>query len=431
MRDAALVRRADRIGERDAEREHAIERHAVRGNQVAERLSVDQLQREDRDAVDVLDRVDRDDVGMVERGGGARLAFEALLAVGIPGQCAGEDFERDLPSELAVRGEVDLAHPAFAQFPFDAVVSELRSDHVCGDYRGVLTSIPNLQLPTSNAFRALASLVVGGWALTHSRPQGASPAACVPDHHQRHRRRLHDFEDRYERLLRLGRSAAPPGSGIAGACGPPPRPPRPWGASSSSGAGAGRGRRARTRDPRVHAVPVDDAVGRLGLEQVDGDAALDLRRADDVAAGGEDALERFDLADLHRRRRGVVVLRRMSHVGDRVAGHVELRRPRQLLDGDVVLAQERDRLGGFARQHVRVRPRTLERGDGLLHQLRALHLDDLAGVALALSDQVVDRLVFGLVADGERHAVARLLTFRDRLPPRAHDGLLQRLAIGA
>ena len=62
---------------------HAIERHAVRGDQLAERLAVDELEGQERNAVRFLDRVDGDDVRMIERGGGACLALEAFAAVGI------------------------------------------------------------------------------------------------------------------------------------------------------------------------------------------------------------------------------------------------------------------------------------------------------------------------------------------------------------
>ena len=134
MGDAALVGGADRVGQRDAEREDAVERQAVRRNQLAERLAVDQFEGEERDAVDVLDRMDRDDVRMVERGGGAGLALEALRRSGSPASAPVSTFRATWRPSLLSVGEVDLAHAAFAELALDAVVSELRADHVAGLY---------------------------------------------------------------------------------------------------------------------------------------------------------------------------------------------------------------------------------------------------------------------------------------------------------
>src|SRR5688572_20671943 len=80
--------------------------------------------------------------------------------------------------------------------------------------------ISNSQLPSRLAAAPWANALVGvgSWKLgVDAFTPPASPASRIPDHHQRHRRRLHDFEDRYERLLWLGRSAAAPCSRIAGA----------------------------------------------------------------------------------------------------------------------------------------------------------------------------------------------------------------------
>ena len=52
MGDAARVRRVDRFGERDRDREQRVHRHAMARDAGAERLSVDELHRQEVDALD-------------------------------------------------------------------------------------------------------------------------------------------------------------------------------------------------------------------------------------------------------------------------------------------------------------------------------------------------------------------------------------------
>ena len=59
--------------------------------------------------------VDRADVRMVQRRGGARFALEALdRAAASCVSRAGQELERDVPSEPQVLGAIDDAHPAAA-----------------------------------------------------------------------------------------------------------------------------------------------------------------------------------------------------------------------------------------------------------------------------------------------------------------------------
>ena len=100
MRDAALVRGAHRIGKRDGEVSTRSSGSPSGGMILLERLAVDELEREKRHAVGFLDRMDGDDVRMIERGGGARLALEALAPIGITARAAGKHLECDVPSSL-------------------------------------------------------------------------------------------------------------------------------------------------------------------------------------------------------------------------------------------------------------------------------------------------------------------------------------------
>ena len=59
--------------------------------------------------------VDRDNVGMVERGGGFSFLLEAEQALGVGGECGGENFDGDAAFEARIDGVVDLAHAAGAK----------------------------------------------------------------------------------------------------------------------------------------------------------------------------------------------------------------------------------------------------------------------------------------------------------------------------
>ena len=63
----------------------------------------------------LLHGVDVDDIGMVHRSQRARFSLEALEALLAGRQIGREDLQGDLPPELGVLGEVDLAHAALAE----------------------------------------------------------------------------------------------------------------------------------------------------------------------------------------------------------------------------------------------------------------------------------------------------------------------------
>ena len=124
MHDAALVRRRQRVGQRDREIEHARKRKSARRHQPVEALSLDQLHGQEADPVRLLDRVERDDVRVVERRDGLGLALEARQAVGMGGHVLGQHLDRDLAAEPRVARAIDLAHPARAERRDDLVGAE-------------------------------------------------------------------------------------------------------------------------------------------------------------------------------------------------------------------------------------------------------------------------------------------------------------------
>jgi hypothetical protein len=129
VHDAALMRRADRVGQRDGDLQQIGERHPRFRNVLRQRLAFHELHRDEEEPLVFFDGVDGDDAGMVERGDGAGFAFEAGAPVGVAGRLARQHFERDLASELEVVGEKDLAHAARAERADDAVMGQGLANH--------------------------------------------------------------------------------------------------------------------------------------------------------------------------------------------------------------------------------------------------------------------------------------------------------------
>ena len=61
---------------------------------------------------------------MIERGGGARLANEPLTRVLVGRGRRRQQLERDLAAEIGIFGEIDVSHPARAEFRPHLVAAE-------------------------------------------------------------------------------------------------------------------------------------------------------------------------------------------------------------------------------------------------------------------------------------------------------------------
>ena len=77
----------------------------------------------------LVDVVDRADVGVVERGGGLRLAPEALERDRVVEVLRGQELQRDQPVEARVLRLVHDSHAAAAELLEDAVVGDRLADH--------------------------------------------------------------------------------------------------------------------------------------------------------------------------------------------------------------------------------------------------------------------------------------------------------------
>ena len=112
MHDAGVVRLREAVGNLCAEVDRAFHRKRAVIDEIAQRLSFDQLHREIRGVIDAADFVDRDDVGMIESGGSARFLLETLEAGGVAGEFFGQDFDRHRTSEPRVARAEDFTHAA-------------------------------------------------------------------------------------------------------------------------------------------------------------------------------------------------------------------------------------------------------------------------------------------------------------------------------
>ena len=107
MRDAFLMRRTDRVGEGNGEREDLRQRQTALEDQIAQRLAFDVFHREAQYAIDVFNRVNRDDVGMAQSGNALRLALESGTAFPVGSSGLGEDLKGD----VAFQSRIPLGKP--------------------------------------------------------------------------------------------------------------------------------------------------------------------------------------------------------------------------------------------------------------------------------------------------------------------------------
>ena len=73
------------------------------------------------------DLVDRNDVGVAERRSRLGLQDESPDPFLVPDQVRRQDFQRDVPLEAEVLGEIHLTHPARAERTHDAIVGDVGS----------------------------------------------------------------------------------------------------------------------------------------------------------------------------------------------------------------------------------------------------------------------------------------------------------------
>ena len=135
MDDAGVVCPSKPVGDLHREIEEPLHGERSGGQQIAQRLALDELHRDVGKRARGADLVDRDDVGMVERRHRSGFLLEAPDPVGLGGHRLGQDLEGHVAAEPRVVRPVDLPHAARAEAPADGVGTELPTDEVpapCG-----------------------------------------------------------------------------------------------------------------------------------------------------------------------------------------------------------------------------------------------------------------------------------------------------------
>ena len=126
--DPGGVRRLERVGDLDRERQQQIDLERAPGDAMLQRRPVEELHDEERAAVLLADIVDGADVGVIQRRRGARLAAESGQGLGIVGEVRRQELQRDEALQPRILGFVDDAHSAAAQLLGDAVVRDGLTD---------------------------------------------------------------------------------------------------------------------------------------------------------------------------------------------------------------------------------------------------------------------------------------------------------------
>ena len=129
MDDAAVVGVLERVGELDAEAEHAGERRRVASEVGGQQPALDQLHRDVDLSFGFSHVVDCADVRMIQRGCGSGFVQQSASGAVVAEGFGGEDFERDVTIEPGVARAKYDPHSAFAQLVDDSIWTECFADH--------------------------------------------------------------------------------------------------------------------------------------------------------------------------------------------------------------------------------------------------------------------------------------------------------------
>ena len=90
----------------------------------AQRDSIDKLHRDEVSALTLTNFIDVRNVRMIERGGRLRLLSKTAHPVLIRSKLGGKNLQGDFAIEFSVLRQINLAHPARANFRADFVATE-------------------------------------------------------------------------------------------------------------------------------------------------------------------------------------------------------------------------------------------------------------------------------------------------------------------
>ncbi len=134
VHDARLVRRLQRLGDLDGQRQRALELHRC-AQQFPKRGAVEQLLHHEVHAALVADVVHRGDVRVVERRRRPRLLLEPGQPLRVGGELLGQHLDGHLAAQARVLRQPHLAHAARAELLEDLVWSQRSALHSRERYR--------------------------------------------------------------------------------------------------------------------------------------------------------------------------------------------------------------------------------------------------------------------------------------------------------
>ena len=117
VHDAALVRLLERRGHVAAESRDLLLRERAAGDVLRQRLAGHVLHDQEVDPVAAVEVVHRGDVRVVQPGQRLRFTAEPPPCRLVGEHARRQHLEGDVAVEVLVAGAINLAHPAFAQFP--------------------------------------------------------------------------------------------------------------------------------------------------------------------------------------------------------------------------------------------------------------------------------------------------------------------------
>jgi hypothetical protein len=129
--DALRVRRGQALQHLPAVIDRLRGRERASIEDLAQRLTLEQLQHHEHRALVPADVVDRQDVRMGEPGDDPRFALESGHRVGERHDARRQELDRDQPAQPEVTRPIDLAHPACPERREDFAGAELRARGQC------------------------------------------------------------------------------------------------------------------------------------------------------------------------------------------------------------------------------------------------------------------------------------------------------------
>ena len=161
VNDPGGVRRFQRVGDLDRERQEPIDLERAPGDPMLQRHPVEELHDEERAAALLADVVDGADVGVVQRRGGPCLAAESGQRLGITSKVGRQELQRDEALQARILGLVHDTHAAAAELLDDAVVRERLTDQGVAAGPDVVAAAPSGELACGQIDRRSAEKRVG------------------------------------------------------------------------------------------------------------------------------------------------------------------------------------------------------------------------------------------------------------------------------